>query len=108
MEPVTTLLLYHFTTRESLSRILAKGLRLGRVPTSPTTILEAVWLPTDPGPGGHGVEASGPLMSDEQRRQAHEWTGVLPPAGTRFAREAKVRITVELDPGDRALEEWLP
>ena len=101
------MLLYHFTSADSLPQIRAGGLSRGTVPVSPTRGLNAVWLTTDGGPGGHGLEAGGAMMSDDQRRQALEWSGVLPPAGTRLAKPATARITGDLVPNDRNLHVWL-
>lgn len=47
-------------------------------------------------------------MSEAERRQAADWTGVLPPEGSRFAKEASARITVEIAEADARLESWLP
>jgi hypothetical protein len=102
------MLLYHFTSKEALRHILAGGLSRGAVPTSATAALNAVWLSTDPGPDGHGLEAGGALMSDAQRQQTYEWTGVRPPPGARYPKDASVRIAVDLSPSDRNLHEWLP
>lgn len=100
--------LYHFTARECLGSIRASGLNRGIVHLSATSQLNAVWLTTDPGPRGHGLEAGGRFMTDEERQQAREWAGHVPLAGARFPKVANVRITVDLDDGDRGLHEWLP
>src|SRR5687767_2103361 len=101
------MLLYHFTSTQCLPRIRESGLSRGLVPASPGSGLNGVWLTTDAGPGGHGLEAGGAMMTDDQRRQALEWSGVLPPRGARFPKPAEVRITVELEPNDRNLHIWL-
>ena len=101
------MLLHHFTSRDHLRGIKVAGLTRGAVHVSPTQRLNAVWLTTDGG-NGHGLEAGGAFMSDEDRREAMEWTGVMPPPGSRFPKLPEVRITVELDPADRDLHEWLP
>lgn len=102
------MLLHHFTSREHLRGIKAAGLARGVVHLSRSRQMHAVWLTTDPGPGGHGLDAGGAFMSDDDRREAMEWTGVRPPPGSRFPKVAEVRIAVELDPADRNLHEWLP
>lgn len=102
------MLLYHFTSRHCLRHILAGGLSCGRVPVSRTASTNAVWLTSDPGPNGHGLEAGGPVMTEAHRQQAYEWTGTRPPPGARHAKEASVRITVDIDRADRDLHDWLP
>ena len=100
--------LYHFTTRDCIRPIRASGLNRGTVHLSATTELNAVWLTTDPGSRGHGLEGGGRFMTDEERHEAREWAGQVPPPGARFPKVANVRITVDLDSDDRALQEWLP
>lgn len=100
--------LYHFTSRENLRSILRSGLDRGIVHVSNKSRLSAVWLTTDPGPNGHGLEWGGEFMTDLDRREAGHWSGTLPPPGARFPKEANVRITIELEPGDRNVHEWLP
>ena len=102
------MLLYHFTSRAALPHIVRTGLSRGSVPLSPVNEINAVWLTADSDPAGHGVERSGPLMTDAQRQQAFEWTGVMPPAGARHPRDSSVRITLDIDAGHSSLEEWLP
>jgi hypothetical protein len=102
------MLLYHFTSRHGLPAILKNGLLYGRVPVSPDRAVNAIWLTSDPGPEGHGLEQGGRVMTDDERMQAQEWSAVLPPPGTRHAKEASVRITVELSETDRNLHQWLP
>ena len=101
------MLLYHFTSEAALRQIREGGLSRGAVTTSPATTLNAVWLTTNPGPDGHGLESGGAVMTEAQREQAWEWSGVWPPPGARLPKEASVRITVDLDPTDRDLHEWL-
>lgn len=105
---VPPMLLYHFTSTQSLPGIQSGGLSRGMVPVGPARGLNAVWLTTDPGLSGHGLQAGGAMMTDAQRLQAREWSGILPPPGSRYPKEASVRITVDLDPRDRNLHEWLP
>jgi hypothetical protein len=102
------MLLYHFTSRANFPLILRSGLSLGAVPVSPVRAVNAVWLTTDPGDFGHGLEAGGAFMTDDQRKQALDWSGTLPPPGARHAKDAQVRITVDLPPNARGLENWLP
>ncbi len=102
------MLLYHFTSRPCLRHILAGGLSCGRVPVSRAISSNAVWLTTDPGPNGHGLEAGGALMTDAHRQQAYEWTGIRPLPGARHARDASIRISVDIDRADRNLHDWLP
>ena len=102
------MLLYHFTCRHHLSNILESGLSRGAVPVTAARIANAVWLTADPGPNGHGLEQGGPFMSDAQRVQAKEWTGVLPPPGARVPKPAEVRIAIEIERTDPRLNEWLP
>lgn len=102
------MLLHHFTSRDNLRNIKAAGLTRGVVHVSATRQVSAIWLTADPGPSGHGLEAGGAFMSDVDRREARDWTGAMPPPGARFPKLAEVRISVELDPADRNLHEWLP
>jgi hypothetical protein len=101
------MLLYHFTSRAKLPAILREGLLFGRVPLGNDRVLNATWLTSDPGPAGHGLSQGGRVMSDDERAQAKEWSGVRPPPGTRFPKEASVRITIELSERDRNLHQWL-
>ena len=100
--------LYHFTTRDCLRGILAASLNRGTVHLSAASQLNAVWLTTDAGSSGHGLETGGRFMTDEERQEAREWAGDVPPPGARFPKIANVRITVDLDDDDRSLHEWLP
>ena len=100
--------LYHFTTRECLRSIFATGLNRGVVHLSPTSQLNAVWLTTEPGSNGHGLESGGRFMTDEERQEAREWAGEIPPQGARFPKIANVRIAVDLPDDDRSVHEWLP
>lgn len=102
------LLLYHFTTRALLPAIRQGGLSRGTIHVSATERRNGVWLTTDPGSGGHGLETGGAFMSDDQRREAQEWSGTLPLPGARFPKNAEVRIAVDLASGDPQLHEWLP
>lgn len=102
------MLLYHFTSRASLRSILREGLSQGAVHITPSCRLNAVWLTADPGPEGHGLEGGGAFMSDAERREAYEWSGTMPPPGSRFGKSADVRIAVDLAAGDRNLHDWLP
>ena len=102
------MLLFHFTSRHDLPQILDSGLNRGSVPFSATRSVNAVWLTSDPGPHGHGLEQGGPSMTDAQRVQAREWTGILPPPGTRMPKPAEVRIAVEVERSDPRLHDWLP
>ena len=102
------MLLFHFTSRHDLPDILDSGLNRGSVPFSATRNVNAVWLTSDPGPNGHGLEQGGPFMTDAQRVQAKEWTGILPPPGTRMPKPAEVRIAVEVERSDPRLHDWLP
>lgn len=101
------MLLYHFTSRQCLRHILAGGLSCGRVPVSRAISSNAVWLTTDPGANGHGLETGGAVMTEAHRQQAYEWTGIRPPPGARHAKDASVRITVDIDRSDRNLHDWL-
>lgn len=101
------MILYHFTSRHAYSSIIRTGLVRGSVPLGPQQDLNAVWLTSDPGPSGHGLEAGGAFMTEAQRQQAFEWSGVLPPEGARFPKEAAVRITVEIADDDANLHRWL-
>ncbi len=105
---LSTVLLYHFTSPAHCQTILRTGLSRGSVPLSPTKDLNAVWLTSDPSPDGHGLEAGGAFMTEHQRQQAFEWSGVLPPEGSRFPKDDSVRLTVELMDDDENLHAWLP
>ena len=102
------MLLYHFTSRDLVRSIRQNGLSRGVVHLSAKEQANAVWLTTDPGPNGHGLEWGGDFMSDLDRREAGFWSGKIPPVGARFPKEGSVRITVDLPTGDRDLHEWLP
>jgi len=101
-------LLYHFTSRDNLRTIRMAGLTRGTVHLSPHEQLNAVWLTASAACTSHGLEAGGAFMSDAERREALEWTGALPPPGARFPKNAEICITVELEPNDRNLHDWLP
>jgi hypothetical protein len=100
--------LYHFTSRDHLPSILQTGLCRGSIATSPATRVHAIWLTSDPGGDGHGLGSGGDFLTDDQRRQALEWSGLLPPEGARFAKPADLRLTVDIGPGDGNLHAWLP
>jgi hypothetical protein len=102
------MLLYHFTSHQNLPSILAHGLGRGIVHTGPASRINGVWLTADCGPDGHGLESGGRFMSEAERQEAYEWSGVRPPPGARFAKKAEVRICVEVYGGDRNLVDWLP
>ena len=101
------MLLYHFTSRDSLVPISRTGLSRGSVPSAPGRDLNAVWLTADPGLSGHGLESGGAVMTDEQRWQAKDWSGAPPPPGSRFPKEASIRITVDVEEDDPSLRAWL-
>lgn len=101
------MLLYHFTSRDSLIPISRTGLSKGSVPCAPGRDLNGVWLTADAGLSGHGLESGGAVMTDEQRWQAKDWSGAQPPAGSRFPKEASIRITVDLEEDDPSLHAWL-
>ena len=46
-------------------------------------------------------------MTDHQREQAYEWSGIMPPPGSRFPKDAHVRISAEIDDDDPELHKWL-
>src|SRR3954463_8862075 len=102
------MLLYHFTARQNLPLILKSGLVHGSVPVAPGRSMNAVWLTTDPGPNGHGLEAGGRFMTADDRRQVYSWTGRGPSEGERLPKAAEVRIEVDLDHNDRRLHDWFP
>ena len=102
------MLLYHFTSRENLRSIMQSGLSRGAVHLSADQRLPAVWLTTDGSAKGHGLDSGGAFMTDEERIQAREWSGRIPPPGERFPKPAEVRIAVEIEVGDRLLHDWLP
>jgi len=101
------MLLHHFTSRDSLQSIRRSGLSRGSVPSAPGRDLKAVWLTADSGLSGHGLESGGAVMTDQQRWQAKDWSGAEPPAGSRFPKEASVRITVDVEEDDPNLHGWL-
>lgn len=101
------MLLHHFTSRECLPLIHRTGLSRGSVPSAPGRDLNAVWLTADSGLSGHGLESGGAVMTDEQRWQAKDWSGAAPPPGSRFPKEASIRITVDLEEDDPSLHAWL-
>jgi hypothetical protein len=101
------MILYHFTSRAASSSILRTGLSRGSVPLAPGKDLNAAWLTSDGGPIGHGLECGGAFMTEEQRQQAYEWSGVLPPEGARFPKDSSVRLTVEIADDDENLHRWL-
>lgn len=102
------MLLYHFTSRACFAEIMRTSLFRGSVPHSPGRDANAVWLTSDPGPFGHGLESGGPMMTEDQRQQAFEWSAVMPPPGTRFPKEADVRIEVEIPHDHENLHQWFP
>jgi len=101
------MLLHHYTSRDNLPSIHRTGLSRGSVPSAPGRDLNAVWLTADPGLSGHGLESGGAIMTDEQRWQAKDWSGNEPPAGSRFPKEASIRITVDVEEDDSSLHAWL-
>ena len=101
------MILYHFTSRAASSGILRTGLSRGSVPLAPGKDLNAIWLTSDGSPNGHGLESGGAFMTEEQRQQAYEWSGVLPPHGARFPKDSSVRLTVEITDEDENLHRWL-
>ena len=46
-------------------------------------------------------------MTDEQRWQAKDWSGAEPPPGSRFPKEASIRITIDVEEDDPNLHAWL-
>ena len=101
------MLLYHFTSPTFSSAIIRTGLSRGSVPLSRGRDLNAVWLTSDGSPNGHGLENGGAFMTDQERQQAYEWSGVLPPEGARFPKDAGVRLTVSIPDDDENLHSWL-
>jgi hypothetical protein len=99
---------YHFTSRIHLGEIMRGGLSRGGVHVARDRLLNAVWLTTDPGDQGHGLEWGGAFMSELERREAQEWSGTELPHGARFPKNADVRISVDVEEGDANLHEWLP
>lgn len=99
---------YHFTSRLHVGEIMRSGLSRGAVHLARDRLLNAVWLTTDPGPNGHGLEAGGAFMSEIERREAQEWSGTMLPPGSRFPKNADVRIAVDLGEQDPNLHERLP
>ena len=102
------MILYHFTSQANLRSIARSGVQPGRVRISEDSAIEAIWLTTREDPDGHGLEQGGPLMTSDERLVAKNWSGTLPPPGTRFPKSSEIRITVELSPQDPRLEPWLP
>lgn len=100
-------LLYHFTAREYLPAIMREGLRLGDVPTRSITNAgeNAVWLTVDPHPNEHGL-GSPRELTDDDRQFVHQWSGVLPPKGARWADKSAVRITIGEVPEPSDLVRW--
>ena len=101
------MILYHYTAKECLDAILREGLTKGEAPISATHWETAVNLTTDPSPDGHGLDAGGKVVSDDDSsfyRDAYGWNI---PAGTRFANKKEVRITIKLPSSDRKLNPGL-
>jgi hypothetical protein len=99
------MLLYHFTALEYLDAIKAEGLIKGEVPVSPTELLNAVWLTTDPSPKGHGL-IDGRLLTAQERFAEYQRCGFMPPAGARFPNKRAVRIAILIPSSDRNLYHW--
>jgi hypothetical protein len=99
------MILYHFTALEYLDAIKADGLTKGEVPVSPTDLLNAVWLTTDPSPKGHGLTDGRPL-TEQERFVEYQRRGFMPPEGARFPNNRAVRIAVLIPSSDRNLYHW--
>ena len=97
------MILYHFTAPAHLAEILQQGLSLGDVPTSEADGVNAVWLTTDPGPAGHGLDIPGDTLREEEQLYL-ERHGKMPPAG-RYDKRL-VRIKVRISSRDPNLKHW--
>jgi hypothetical protein len=92
---------YHFTAREYLRAIAREGLRKGEVALSPTDVLNAVWLTTDPDPAGHGLGEARQLTVDEKRI-----LGLPPFADLSFPDKRAIRFRTVIPSRDRRLAHW--
>jgi hypothetical protein len=102
------MLLYHFTSPASFQKIRIAALSVGAVHVSPGQTVNAIWLTTRGEGDAHGLRQGGAFLTDDERREAREWGGELPPKSMRHAKDASIRISVEIDTNDRYLHEWLP
>ncbi len=96
--------LYHYTAEDNLGSILENGLTRGELPLSPSKVVKAISLTTDPCPRGHG------LSDDEQISELHRVklaaAGVCVPPGARYKNKRAIRITLQLP--SNSVTSWLP
>jgi hypothetical protein len=102
--------LYHFTHEDALPSILEEGLNRGEVPLTPTKVENAVWLTTDPSPGGHGVFAHGGIIVTREIALMLASQGLTARVGDTlpYADKQKIRIKVEFQTSrTRGLMKWI-
>ena len=94
------MIFYHFTAREYVHAIAREGLRKGEVALSPTGVLTAVWLTTDPDPAGHG-------LTEERKLTVREKGSTLPAhSDVSFPNKRAIRFRTDVDPSDEKLVHW--
>lgn len=99
------MIFYHYTTKDALASIQREGLTRGEAPYNDTQVANAINLTTDKDPGGHGLDAGGQMVTEEQS-SLWRTKGIYVPAGTVFANKREARITLKLPSSDPKLKRW--
>ncbi|GMN04109.1 hypothetical protein MTsPCn3_28400 [Erythrobacter sp. MTPC3] len=99
------MIFYHYTTRDAIESIQREGLTRGEAPLSDTRVVNAINLTTDKDPSGHGLDAGGKVVTEEQS-SLWRTKGIHVPAGTVFANKREARITLKLPSSDPKLKRW--
>ena len=102
------MILYHYTAKSRLESILREGLSRGEAPISATRFKNAVNMTTDSRPDGHGLDAAGKIVSEQESAFYAAKFGWDVPAGTKLENKKAVRLKVKLPSSDRSLKPWLP
>jgi hypothetical protein len=106
MSDGAAVILYHHTNHRVLPVIRREGLTVGRMVVNEKRQVAAISLTLSPTPEGLGINLEEEPLTEVDRVNFYQLTGVLPPPGAKFGANGTVRITVSIPECDARLVHW--